>query len=118
METVAIPTILAAFNWQKGSDRYKRVARLTDYLFSRFEKLQASGFHPKWKDVNLNAKVPGLDRFPAAQEWLDNANMSRLAVTPSGSGGSNNSAQLGILPSPEQRRLFQEFLDWRRKQGK
>ena len=25
---------------------------------------------------------------------------------------------LGTLPSPEQQRLFQEFLDWRRKQGK
>jgi TRAP-type uncharacterized transport system substrate-binding protein len=118
VETIAIPTILAAFNWPKGSDRYKRVARLTDYLFSRFEKLRGPGFHPNWKNVNLNAKVPGLDRFPAAQEWLDNANLSRLAVTPPGFAGSNDSAQLGTLPSPEQRRLFQEFLDWRRKQGK
>jgi TRAP-type uncharacterized transport system substrate-binding protein len=79
VETIAIPTILAAFNWQKGSDRYRRVARLTDYLFSRFEKLQGPGFHPKWKDVNLNAKVPGLDRFPAAQEWLT------MPICPAGS---------------------------------
>jgi hypothetical protein len=25
----------------------------------------------KWKSINLAATVPGLDRFPAAQEWLD-----------------------------------------------
>ena len=64
VETIAVPTILAAFNWPKGSDRYKRVARLTDYLFSRLGTLQEPGFHPKWKDVNLNAKVPGLETLP------------------------------------------------------
>ena len=120
VETIAIPTILAAFNWPKGSDRYKRVARLTDNLFSRFEKLRGPGFHPNWKNVNLNAKVPGLDRFPAAQEWLDNANSSRLAVTPRLCWQQRfcTTASPDTFPSPEQRRLFQEFLDWRRKQGK
>jgi len=122
VETIAIPTILAVFNWQKGSDRYRRVARLTDYLFSRLEKLQGPGFHPKWKDVNLNAKVPGLDRFPPAQEWLDKAaSASRLAVTARGTSGASGSAQSGSAgapPTPEQQRLFQEFLVWRRQQGR
>ncbi len=59
VQTIAIPTILAAFNWPKGSDRNKRVARLTEYLFSRLDTLQGPGFHPKWKDVVLNARVPG-----------------------------------------------------------
>jgi hypothetical protein len=121
VETIAVPTILAAFNWQKGSDRYKRVARLTDYLFSRLDKLQGPGFHPKWKDVNLNAKVPGLDRFPAVQEWLDRTAASNVAVTSSGTAGSTGSAQLGAVAAPstpEQQRLFQEFLEWRRQRGK
>ena len=83
VQTIAVPTILAAFNWPKASDRYKRVARLTDNLFSRLGKLQGPGFHPKWKDVNLNAKVPGLERFPAAQEWLDREAAARVATTPS-----------------------------------
>ena len=82
VQTIAVPTILAAFNWPKASDRYKRVARLTDNLFSRLGKLQGPGFHPKWKDVNLNAKVPGLERFPAAQEWLDREAAARVAPTP------------------------------------
>jgi hypothetical protein len=33
--------------------------------------LQAPGFDPKWKSINLAATVPGLARFPAAQAWLD-----------------------------------------------
>jgi hypothetical protein len=28
-------------------------------------------FDAKWKTINLGATVPGLNRFPAAQEWLD-----------------------------------------------
>jgi hypothetical protein len=47
------------------------VARLVDHLFSRLERLQSPGFDPKWKEVNLLAKVPSLERFRPAQEWLD-----------------------------------------------
>jgi len=69
--TIAVPTILAAFNWPQRSDRYRRVARLVDHLFSRLDKLQSAGFDPKWKQVSLHAKVPSLERFRPAQEWLD-----------------------------------------------
>ena len=71
--TIAVPTILAAYNWRPGSPRYRRVARFVDELFSRVDKLQTPGFDPKWKDVNLATRVPGLERFQAAQEWLDRA---------------------------------------------
>jgi TRAP-type uncharacterized transport system substrate-binding protein len=71
IETIAVPTILASYNWPKSSDRYRRVARLTNYLFDRMSKLQTPGFHPAWKDINLKAPVPGLTRFSVAQEWLD-----------------------------------------------
>jgi len=98
IQTIAVPTVLAAFNWPKQSDRYKRVARLTDHLFSRLEKLQAPGFHPKWKDVDLGSSVPGLVRFPAAQDWLNRSQPTGVAV------GDHN--------------LYQEFLEWRRQQNR
>jgi TRAP-type uncharacterized transport system substrate-binding protein len=69
--TVAVPTVLVAYNWPFGTNRYQRVARFIDHLFSRIDKLQIAGFDPKWKTINLRAVVPGLTRFPAAQEWLD-----------------------------------------------
>jgi TRAP-type uncharacterized transport system substrate-binding protein len=69
--TVSVPTVLAAYNWPRGTDRYKRVERFTDRLFGNIGKLQAPGFDAKWKTINLGATVPGLNRFPAAQEWLD-----------------------------------------------
>ena len=71
VSTIAVPTVLVAFNWAPKSNRYQRVARFVDYLFSRIDRLQAPGFDPKWKSINLAATVPGLTRFSAAQEWLD-----------------------------------------------
>ncbi len=71
ISTIAVPTALVAYNWPAGSDRYRRVARFTDTLFTRVDKLQAPGFDPNWKTINLGAAVPGLARFPAAQEWLE-----------------------------------------------
>jgi TRAP-type uncharacterized transport system substrate-binding protein len=71
VQTIAVPTVLVAFNWPTTSNRYDRVARFVDHLFSRLDKLQGPGFDPKWKSINLAASVPGLSRFPAAQAWLD-----------------------------------------------
>src|SRR5438046_7790596 len=71
VSTIAVPTVLVAYNWQPQTNRYQRVARFVDFLFTRIDKLQAAGFDPKWKSINLAATVPGLDRFAAAQEWLD-----------------------------------------------
>ncbi|GAU85961.1 TAXI family TRAP transporter solute-binding subunit [Bosea sp. BIWAKO-01] len=69
--TISVPTALVAFNWQPQTNRYQRVARFVDTLFNRIDQLQAPGFDPKWKSINLAATVPGLDRFSAAQQWLD-----------------------------------------------
>ena len=69
--TIAVPTILASYNWKPNSPRYRRVARFVDELFSRVDKLKAPGFEPQWKDVNLTTRASGLERFKAAQEWLD-----------------------------------------------
>jgi hypothetical protein len=64
-------------NRRPASPRDHRVARFVDELFSRTDKLQAPGFDPKWKDVNLTIRVSGLERFQPAQEWLDRANPAK-----------------------------------------
>src|SRR5262245_2475202 len=55
--TIAVPTILTAYNWRPGSDRYRRVARFVEDLFGRVNKLKEPGFDPKWKEVNLSTRV-------------------------------------------------------------
>src|SRR5229473_2498994 len=80
--TIAVPTILASFNWRTGWSRYRRVARFVDELFSRADKLKSPGFDAKWKDVNLTTRAPGLERFQAAQEWPDRASPSKQSGHP------------------------------------
>jgi hypothetical protein len=80
--TISVPTILAAFNWRPSSPRYRKVERFVDELFSRIDKLKSPGFDPKWKDVNITSRVPGLERFQAAQEWLDRATPGKQSARP------------------------------------
>lgn len=79
--TIAVPTILAAYNWPQQTDRYRRMARLVDHLFSRLDRLQSPGFDPKWKDVNLRANVPSLVRFAPAQQWLDRSQGATVGLS-------------------------------------
>ena len=58
IDTLAVPAVLAVFNWPKNTDRYNRVERFIEYLFSRWDTLQHPPYHPKWRDVNLAATVP------------------------------------------------------------
>ncbi|HEX9238614.1 MAG TPA: TAXI family TRAP transporter solute-binding subunit [Xanthobacteraceae bacterium] len=70
IDTIAVPAVLAVFNWPKNTDRYARVDRFIQYLFSRWDALQHPPYHPKWRDVNLAATVPGWTRFSAADDLL------------------------------------------------
>ncbi len=122
VETIAAGNVLAAFNWPEDHPRYRKVARFVEAFFSRFEELKQSGFHPKWKDVNIGASVPGWTRFKAAQDWIDNHPKPALA-----SAGDDPQFQRefttfavaqGVLSSSqiserEKNALFEEFLRWR-----
>jgi TRAP-type uncharacterized transport system substrate-binding protein len=83
IRTISVPTILVTYNWPIGSERYARLARLVDHLYSRIDQFRTPGFHPAWKEVNPSAGVPGLRRFAAAQEWIDRSGMARSQSAPS-----------------------------------
>src|SRR5215471_10328476 len=40
VDTLAVPAVLAVFNWPKGSDRYRRVERFADSLFTKWDKFR------------------------------------------------------------------------------
>jgi uncharacterized protein len=72
VETVAVGAVLIAYNWPKtGVDRYRRVQRFVDAFFPQIAEFQHPPRHPKWREVNLAATLPGWTRFEAAQDWLD-----------------------------------------------
>ncbi len=112
VETLAVGSLLAVFNWPENSDRYSRVSRFVDAFFSRFDEFLQPGRHPKWKEVNLAADVPGWERVKPAQDWL---NRTAAAGRPSAQVKSFEDfmSSRGIAVSPEQREaLFRDFLAW------
>ena len=112
VETLAVGSLLAVFNWPENSDRYNRVRRFVDAFFSRFDEFLQPGRHPKWKEVNLAADVPGWERVRPAQAWLDRAAMASKPSAQSQSFESFMNSR-GVNVSAEQREvLFREFLAW------
>ena len=71
IETIAVPAVLAVFNWPKDTDRYRRVERFTKALFNRWGQFLDPARHPKWRDVNLAATVPGWTRWSVAEEMVN-----------------------------------------------
>src|SRR5216683_2653425 len=70
IDTIAVPSVLAVYNWPKNSDRFRRVERFIQYLYARWDKLTQPPFHPRWREVNLAATVPGWTRFSVSEEIL------------------------------------------------
>lgn len=68
--TVATGMVLLAAKGKNDPGAAIRIARFLDTLFPRFAELQASDRHPKWREVNLAATLPGFARTPEAQSSL------------------------------------------------
>ena len=71
VDTIAVPAVLAAYNWSPDTERYRRLAHFVEAFFAKIGELQQPPFHPKWREVALRAPLPGWMRFQPAQEWLD-----------------------------------------------
>jgi uncharacterized protein len=68
--TIANRALLVAYAWPENSARYKRIAKFVDAFFSKIDQFNNSSRHPKWREVNLSAEMPGWTRFKPAAEWL------------------------------------------------
>ena len=131
--TISVPALLAVYDWPADSDRYRRMVRFVDYLMQRFDRLQTEqGYHPKWKDVNLAAKVPGWQRFKPMQERLDRLAApvpppvaraqvpSPVPVKRPAEVDPVQARRQAVRAAPndpaEQERLFKQFLEWSKQQ--
>jgi uncharacterized protein len=117
VDTVAVGAVLAVYNWAKDTDRYRRVSKFTETLFARFPELQKAPRHPKWKEVNLSAKLKGWNRFAGAQTWLDSQPPPQTVVKAGTESVVRQQAAQAAPGDPvEQERLFQQFMEWKRQQ--
>ncbi len=113
VDTLAVGAVLAVYAWPAGSPRYRQVTRLVTELFAQFERLQQPPAHPKWKEVNLAAEVPGWTRFAVAAQQITETGDKTLQDFGRFLAASPANASL----TPQQRSaLFEQFARWRRSE--
>ena len=117
--TVAVGILLATVDAPEGSPRYKRVQRFSEAFFSNFEALREPARHPKWREVNIAAKVSGWTRFQATQDWLD----GRRGIAEARSAGaaatsSDEVGPSGVESDDAQQQLYEQYREWKRQREK
>ena len=118
VDTVAAGILLAAFNWPEKTDRYQKVAKFVDALFSRIGEFPKAPRHPKWREASITATIPGWQRFKAAQDWLDtHAQKAGAADQASLSKFREFMVQQGRpnLSQEELEKLYAQFQEWNRR---
>jgi hypothetical protein len=98
VDTVAVGAVLAAANFNVGSERYRNLANFVEAFFTGFPALLNPGHHPKWSEVNIAAELPGWRRFPPAEQWLE-----------------RNAQTAGALAQQDLKAFFSRFIDERQK---
>ncbi len=122
VETLGVPAVLAVYNWPQDSDRYRRVERFTDALFEKWEKFREPPRHPKWRDVNLAATVPGWTRSSVAEEMLRRLRRQDAVAQQAGSNEfsaflKSKGPAFANLTQEQRESIFREFLFWQKQRN-
>jgi len=116
VDTIAVPAVLAAYNWAPNTDRYRKLSLFVDAFFAKFATLQNPPFHPKWKEVTLAAPLPGWQRLPHAQQWLDEHGPTSPARQRLGDSAKQNPAAVkGPQTDADRDALFRQYREWQAK---
>src|SRR5215469_1432023 len=105
VKTVAVGTVLLAYNWPADSERYRRVNGFVQAFFEHLKDIKAR--RPKWREFDIAASVAGWTRFPAAEQWVKKAELSPEP-------DKINAQQQAPLDREARGALFQAFADYLR----
>jgi TRAP transporter TAXI family solute receptor len=124
VSTVASGIMLAVYNWPEGSERYQKLEAFTRKFFDNIDKFRDDSRHPKWKEINLAAEVPGWVRFKPAQAWLDAQKVGVASGQPemrvafekflSEYSSKTNS---GVLTNAQRDAFYNQFVKWWQQQN-
>jgi TRAP-type uncharacterized transport system substrate-binding protein len=116
IDTVATSVLLATYNWSEDGERYRRTAKFVDAFFSKFDEFHKPPRHPKWSEASFNIKIPGWERFKAADDWI----AGHMMPNPAERESFERFLAANRFPAadtPEKRAaIFRQFLDWQKGQ--
>jgi TRAP transporter TAXI family solute receptor len=120
VDTIAVSTVMIAYNWPKDTDRYRRIEKFVRAFFAKFDDFQKPPRSPKWRETNLFATVRGWKRFDGAEAALADLRAQQLTSgrqqqqQPDKSQPQQQIGQTSPRTPTEAERnqLFEDFLKW------
>ncbi|MFC5326606.1 TAXI family TRAP transporter solute-binding subunit [Bradyrhizobium oligotrophicum] len=112
VDTIAVPAVLAAYNWAPNTDRYRKLATFVDAFFTKFPAFQNPPFHPKWKEVSLSAPLAGWQRLPSASKWLETHSMEGAQRDRFDDFLKQSSSGKGLQSEADREALFKQYQAW------
>jgi TRAP transporter TAXI family solute receptor len=117
VDTIAVPALLAAYNWAPNTDRYRKLTNFVDAFFTKFPQFQNPPFHPKWKEVSLSAPLAGWTRLPAAQQWLDTHGIEPVSRNRFDDFLKHTTAAGKLPADTDKETLFRQYKAWEVEQS-
>ena len=112
VDTIAVKSALFAYNWPIGSERYRLLDLFVQTFFTRFPEFLGGAHHPKWREVNLAAQLPGWQRFRPAERWLRQQSGGEAALR---KAFGRFLEEKPTANPPDREELFRDFLRWRER---
>ena len=106
--TVATGLLLLTADMRSDPAFEKNIESFVATLFSKIDTLKTGQHHPKWRDINLAATLPGFARADAAENWL---NEHQQGTPKRAIEASMNMPALG---RDQKEALFKSFVEWQR----
>lgn len=108
--TLAVSDALVARVRPPDSSRARLLAYFVETIFARLDDLRRPGRHPKWRELDLDARIPNWKRYgPVTRSLARERDLSTGSAPSRDEAGSTRE---------EEEKLFQEFLKWREQQRK
>lgn len=121
VDSIAVGTVLIAFNWRRDTSAYKFLTTFVEAFFSHLPQLHQPPHHPKWQETNLTAQLPGWRRFGGAEDALSTASLPAACTEPVLQAAFRKfmrqyaaSNATGTVSASDTEELFQQFIEWLR----
>jgi TRAP transporter TAXI family solute receptor len=85
VSTLAVPLVLATYNWPSANVRYQSIKSFVDSFLDRLGDLQGGMSHEKWQDADPAFSLAGWERHPVVEDYL--RQLQAAAAEKAGQGG-------------------------------
>ena len=93
VNTLAVPLVLATYNWPTDHERYRPIAGFVDSFLGILSDLQGEQRHAKWQDVDPAFDFLDWQRHPVVDVYLE---QRRTAAEEAGQGGPLDQAETDL----------------------